>query len=102
MLSVQFFIGVVIFPITAFGAMTATGLIRRRNWARIAALVWAVVMALVSGFALLAGVFIVLQSHVIELKSLFFFSLFGAGLANGVWWLVLFTRNHVIEQFSSK
>ena len=104
-LVVQFFIGVILFPITAFGVVVATGLLRRRNWARIAIIVWAGIMTFLSLLMLLAGIIVLFKAPESEDTSIaglvFLFTFFGLTFFTGIWWLVLFTRKSVIEQFAS-
>ena len=102
-LVVQFFVGAVFFPITAFGVVVATGLLRRRNWARLAAIAWASIMTILSFLMLLAGTIVLFKSEgSSSARSASFLSLLGLTFFTGIWWLVLFTRKAVIEQFETR
>ena len=88
-----------------FGIITAIGLLRLKNWARVATIVFGVIIAAQS--LLIAIVFLLIPlptvpnspAHIDAIMratmvagSLFFFAI-------GLWWLILFTRRRVREQF---
>jgi hypothetical protein len=94
----------IFFGITVWGAFSGVGLIRFRNWARISVLVWAGLMA---PFCILVIAFIafmpmppspnpMLTGSILHLVTIVFY---GLPLAIAVWWLILFTRPHIVAQF---
>jgi len=91
-----------------FGIATGIGLFRLRNWARISALVWAGI----SFFFGLIGIPIAIFMSVPRTSSspglpdnftiIFRITLlvvYGLPLAVGIWWLILFNRHAIKEQF---
>jgi hypothetical protein len=94
----------IFFGITVWGAFSGVGLIRFRNWARISVLVWAGLMA---PFCILVIAFIafmpmppspnpMLTGSILHLVTIIFY---GVPMAIAVWWLILFTRPHIVAQF---
>jgi hypothetical protein len=92
------------------GIVVVVGIFKARNWARIGALVIAGLTALASAFALLVLCFLLLR------KPTDFFDVFGgldkSSLAKtalvylvvfslAIWWILLFSRKTIAEQFSS-
>lgn len=90
----------------AFGITVGIGLMRLRNWARISAILWAVVMVFcaVLAFAIAAAVTFSKLPGPPTTSPIFvsaFFSTVGvASILVGAWWLILFTRKSVSAQFS--
>lgn len=90
--------------VAIWGAFSGVGVIRFRNWARISLLVWAgittpiclLVVALMAWVPLPAMPDQQLSSTL--LRS-FIIAFYGAPLAIAVWWLILFTRPHIVAQF---
>jgi hypothetical protein len=94
----------IFFGITVWGAFSGVGLIRFRNWARISVLVWAGLMA---PFCILVIAFIafmpmppspnpMLTGSILHLVTIVFY---GVPMAIAVWWLILFTRPHIVAHF---
>jgi hypothetical protein len=91
------------------GVLVAAGLFYARNWARIAAIALATIVAFFSAFAML--VFLVLifgilpgggpeiELHSTDLIRLFTVYLFVFSLA--IWWIYLFSKKGVAAQFSA-
>jgi len=86
--------------------VVAINVLRRRNWARIAILVWAGLMVVISAFGvaaiwLISG--IVSQATpqaanpgaTITFLRVFLVIFYGIPLSVGIWWLILFTRPRV-------
>src|SRR5207249_696273 len=88
--------------IAGFGVTVATGLIRRRNWARISAIVWAVFMSSMGALALLIGLVLLVRSpHEGSLPvRVFFLTIYAAFFTTGIWWLLLFTRRSIVDEFA--
>jgi len=92
-----------------FGAIVAVGICRARNWARVAALVLAALIAFFCIFAVLAlavmafgsfsmglGIEIPQKSDLTRI-ALVYFLIFSLAL----WWIILFSRKSVAAQFST-
>jgi hypothetical protein len=94
------------FGLAIFGMITSISVLRLKNWARIAMLVWGGVMTFFSGIALAFMMLIPLPvppgsaPGISEgfLRSLFAI-IYGIPLLIGVWWLILFNRSSVKAQF---
>jgi hypothetical protein len=91
-----------------FGIATGIGLLRLRNWARISALVWAGISFFFGLIGIPIALFMSLPPTVNSpgvpgnfpvLFRLILLGIYGAPLAVGIWWLILFTRKPVKEQF---
>lgn len=91
----------------------AINVLRRRNWARIAMLVWGASMAVLCVFGGIAVIFVfsALPQTLPDAKNneaiLFFIKafvliLYGVPSAIGVWWLILFTRPRVVAAFQNE
>jgi hypothetical protein len=89
-----------------WGFATGIGLLRRKPWSRISALIIAGFMAVTIVCVALGLMFLRFPSAPNSAQNLnfhfrvLFDSFFAILLAIAVWWLVLFTRRGVIEQFS--
>jgi hypothetical protein len=105
--SVRFITGAIMFGflfVALWGIFSGVGLIRFRNWARISVLVWSGIAAPFCLLAMAAMVFVPLPptpnspmpGAVLRLIVIAFY---GAPLAIAVWWLILFTRPRIVEQF---
>src|SRR5215470_1029607 len=99
----------VFFLICVAELVIAINVLRRRNWARIAILVWAGIMAFFSALIIVAVLFalnVMPQAGPSQnnpafqmfMKS-FVLALYGAPLGVAIWWLVLFTRPGVVAAF---
>lgn len=78
------------------------GLLLRKNWARIGALVWAGIVTALSACGMLIGALAALRSRASPNGARFVLPvLAGAGLLIGVWWLLLFARKEVAAQFAN-
>ena len=93
--------------IAIWGIFSGVGLIRFRNWARISVLVWAGITTPICLMAMAVMIFIPLpptpNSAPIagEFVRAMVVIFYGAPLAIAVWWLILFTRPRVVEQFQA-
>jgi hypothetical protein len=96
----------IFFGLAIFGLITSISVLRLKNWARIAMLVWGGVMSFFSGIALAFMMLIPLPVppgsapgiSQGSLRSLFAI-IYGIPLLTGIWWLVLFNRRSVKAQF---
>lgn len=101
------------FALAVFGIFVGVGVIRRRNWARIAMLIWGGLMAFfcLTAVAVSFIIFSVMPkldlpnantaevSHVLQVMRIFFVLFYGIPAGVGIWWLVLFTRKNVTTAF---
>jgi hypothetical protein len=92
--------------------IVAINVLRRRNWARIALLVWAGLMVIMSAFGIVA---IWLVSNIATQTSpqfpnpgalfvflrVFLALFYGIPMGVGIWWLILFTRPRVVAAFQA-
>jgi hypothetical protein len=94
-----------ILALGTFGVFCGVGLLRLKNWARIATLVWAGIAAVFSALILAVFSFVPIPtppnadpnlSGLVRASILIFY---GFPLAIGVWWLILFNRQSVANQF---
>ena len=100
--------------LAVFGIFVGAGIVRRRNWARISILVWGGLMACFSAITM-AATFFVMNSlpptsprgvdaaqfaHFIGLFKWIMVGLYAIPLGVGIWWLILFTRKPVVEEFN--
>ncbi len=90
----------------------AVNALRRRNWARIAMLVWAGIMAFFSAIAGIGVLFVLSMMRnslptardaapVLLYIKFFMLIFYGIPVAVGIWWLILFTRPRVVAAFKS-
>lgn len=97
-----------------FGIFVGVGIFRRRNWARIAILIWGGFMTFVCVGALAFSfvIFSVLPAQLSNVSAndpgslllimrIFFFVFYGIPACVGIWWLVLFSRTRVAEAFTN-
>ena len=89
--------------LAALGVATGIGVLRLREWARIAMLIFAGAVTLFSGF----GAAIVLAVPLPQDPSVgagvaraVISAVYAVPLAVGVWWLVLFTRSSIVSAFA--
>jgi hypothetical protein len=88
-----------------FGALSGIGLLRLKNWARISTLVWSGVTVVISTLVLVAFAVAPFPPSLnappnfagIMRAALLIF--YGLPLAIGIWWLILFNRQSVANQF---
>ena len=89
----------------------AINVLRRRNWARIAILVWAGIMAFFSALIIIAVLFalnVMPQAGANQsdpafrmFVKTFVLALYGTPLGVAIWWLVLFSRPRVVAAFKT-
>jgi len=88
-----------------YGAFSGVGLLRLKNWARISTLVWAGITVVFSALALVVVAFVPFPTSpnappnlggIVRATVLIFY---GLPLAIGIWWLILFNRQSVANQF---
>jgi len=92
--------------------VVAINVLRRRNWARIAILVWAGLMVIMSAFGMVA-IWVIgsVVSHVtpqvpnpdaiLAVMRVFLAIFYGIPLGVGIWWLILFTRPRIAAAFQA-
>jgi len=97
--------------LAVFCIFVGANILRRRNWARISILIWGGLMAFFSAFTILVTLLIMGQlpsvlPHAAEAAPVlavmkWVMALFYAiPLGVGIWWLILFTRKEVVEEFN--
>lgn len=111
-LPVYVLMGVALLALSAWGIISAIGLLRLRNWARLSFVVFAAMLMAISSFAAL-GLLVIIPAlaltpsvnpdiepgatvaiYLLLLPVL-------AGLAIGIWWLVYFNRARVRSRFGA-
>jgi len=90
-----------------WGIVTAVGLLRLRNWARISTIVFSILLIVFGAFGMLTAMVFFLKpppGNGLDPKALFFigvtmavFALVEVGI--GIWWMVFFNRAKVKAQF---
>jgi hypothetical protein len=93
--------------VAVFGIFTGVGLLRLRNWARISALVWAGISVPLSGLVMLVFAVVPMppppnaSANFIYFVRGFLLLFYGLPFGIGVWWLILFTRRAITDQFAA-
>jgi hypothetical protein len=95
----------IIFGFGIFGIFCAVALWRLRNWARMAFLIYSGVMVFFCAFSLAAVWFILPslptnQPHMAGFLRIFLAAVYGVPIAIGLWWLILFNRRGIAQQFA--
>ena len=97
--------------LAVYEILVGAGILRRRNWARITALVWAGIMAFISAITIVF-VLAVMDKIVpnlpnaadvapaIAVMKWVIACAYAIPLGVGIWWLILFTRPRVISSFT--
>jgi hypothetical protein len=92
--------------VAVLGIVTGVSLIRLRNWARIATLIWAGFTALISGLVVLVFLFVPIPvapnqpPQIEQFTRIAVLLLYGIPLGIGVWWLILFNKKSIAAQFA--
>jgi hypothetical protein len=99
-----------LFLLAGFGIFVGAGILRRRNWARISILIWGGFMTFISAISMVATFLIMSYlpptlpnaAETASFMAVFkwvmaLFYVIPVGV--GIWWLILFTRKGVIEEF---
>ncbi|HKV25245.1 MAG TPA: hypothetical protein VJN93_11695 [Candidatus Acidoferrum sp.] len=90
------------------GIASAVGLFLLRNWARLACLVWAGICFFFGIIGIPVSLFMPLPmgpgsaglpGHIVLMFRLILLGVYGVPLVVGIWWLILFTRTAVKDQF---
>jgi len=100
-----------LFLVAIFGIFVGAGILRQRNWARISILIWGGLMTIFSAITMVATFFAMkylapTMPHAAEAAPVlavmkWVMALFYAiPLGVGIWWLILFTRKVVVEEFN--
>lgn len=99
----------VLFAICVGELIIAINVLRRKNWARIALLIWAGIMAFFSAVTCIAVLFAMnlaphaarnpQDANVLAAMKFFMVALYGIPFGVGVWWLILFNRPRVAAAF---
>jgi len=87
----------VLLGVAAFGVVTAVGLLRNRNWSRLATIITA---AILTFFSIITVIGTVSRFSGSAVRRNVLLTLSTGAFGIGLWWLLLFTRKHVTEQFS--
>ena len=100
-----------ILAIAIFGIFVGANILRRRNWARISILIWGGIMTFFSAITIAVTVLVLsnllstmpnaataapVMAVIKWVAALFYAIPFGVG----IWWLILFTRKAVVEEFN--
>ena len=95
--------------LSAFGIATGIGLILLRKWARISVLIWSSFCVFFSAFGMPVAILMPLApssngpqltAESMQAMRWIMVAVYGLPLAIGIWWLILFNRKSVKEQFS--
>jgi len=97
--------------LNVFAIFVGANIFRRRNWARIAILIWSGLMAFFSAITMVVTLLVMnnlppMLPHAAEASLVmaavrWVMVLFNAiPLGVGIWWLILFTRRAVVEEFN--
>ncbi len=96
--------------VAVFGIFVGANILPRRNWARIAILIWGGLMAFFSAVTILVTLLILGQlpsvmphaseaAPVLAVMKWVLALFYAIPLGVGIWWLILFTRKSVVEEF---
>src|SRR5205807_2114091 len=101
----------VLFAICVGELIIAINVLRRKNWARIALLIWAGIMAFFSAVACIAVFFVMnfmphatsnpQDANVLVAMKFFILVFYGIPFGVAVWWLILFNRPRVVAAFGA-
>ena len=100
-----------LFLLAIFGIFVGAGILRRRKWARISILIWGGLMAFFSAITMVATFFVMNNlpptlpnaadaapfMAVLKWVMALFYAI---PLGVGIWWLILFTRKSVVDDFN--
>ena len=100
-----------LFLLAIFGIFVGAGILRRRNWARISILIWGGLMAFFSAITMAATFFVMNNlpptlpnaAETASFMAVFKWVLalfYAIPLGVGIWWLILFTRGAVVDDFN--
>jgi len=100
-----------IFLLAIFCIFVGVGILRRRNWARISILIWGGLMAFFSAITMVVTLLIMnnlpptlphaAEASLVMAAVRWVMVLFNAiPLGVGIWWLILFTRRAVVDEFN--
>ena len=100
-----------LFLLAIFGIFVGVGILRRRNWARISILIWGGLMAFFSAITMVATFFVMNNlpptlpnaAETAPFMAVFKWVLvlfYAIPLGVGIWWLILFTREAVVDNFN--
>src|SRR5208337_5143106 len=100
-----------LFLLAIFGIFVGANILRRRNWARISILIWGGLMAFFSAITMVVTLLIMnnlpptlphaAEASLVMAAVRWVMVLFNAiPLGVGIWWLILFTRRAVVDEFN--
>ncbi|HEY2461604.1 MAG TPA: hypothetical protein VGI16_12390 [Candidatus Acidoferrum sp.] len=98
----------VAFAITVFGIFCGVGLLRLKNWARIATLICSGFTAVVCGVCVLAFAFVPLPTPPVQppvpmgIVRALISVVYAIPLGVAIWWLILFNRKKIVAQFTAQ
>lgn len=94
-----------------FGIFVGANIFRRRNWARISVLIWGGLMTFFSAITIVVTLLVLTYlpptmpnageaAPVLAVMKWVMALFYAIPLGVGIWWLILFTRKAVVEEFS--
>ncbi len=100
-----------LFLLAIFGIFVGVGILRRRNWARISILIWGGLMAFFSAITMAVTLLVLTYmppampnagevAPVLAVMKWVLAVFYAIPLGVGIWWLILFTRKAVVEEFN--
>src|SRR5271157_4090099 len=100
-----------LFLLAIFGIFVGANILRRRNWARISILIWGGLMAFFSAITMAVTLLVMDQlpsvmphaaeaAPVLAVMKWVLAVFYAIPLGVGIWWLILFTRKAVVEEFN--
>src|SRR5271157_3678921 len=100
-----------LFLLAIFGIFVGVGILRRRNWARISILIWGGLMTFVSAITIAVTLLVLTKlpptlpnapetASVLAVMKWVLVLFYGIPFGVGIWWLILFTRQTVVDDFN--
>jgi hypothetical protein len=100
-----------ILALNIFGIFVGANIFRRRNWARISILIWGGLMTIFSAITIMVTLLVVGQvaktmpnaaetAPIMAVMKWILALCYAIPLGVGIWWLILFTRKAVVEEFT--
>ncbi len=100
-----------ILAVNIFGIFVGAYILRRRAWARIAILIWGGLMTVISAITIVTTLLVLTYlppampnaagvASVLSVMKWVLTLLYLIPLGVGIWWLILFTRKAVVEEFN--
>lgn len=100
-----------ILALNIFGIFVGANILRRRNWARISILIWGGLMTFFSAITIVTTLLVLSYmpstmpnaaeaAPVMAVMKWVLALFYAIPLGVGIWWLILFTRKEVVEEFN--